>query len=188
MTEEVQAKKYFSNKVLLIVLGVLILVIIGLIIGVVVVNMNGGREVAKVEENVNQGETVSATEKTEEQKRTEDEMTIVNAINQEIQPMEDMAEVQSYLDQKVEEYAGESVQPRIKMMKVWVYVNDNQPEEALAMAEGITEEEQDDSQKMNYYAAMAKIYDGLGDEEKAQSYQDQWKALYDKLYDGGHSF
>lgn len=195
MTEEVQAKKYFSNKVLLIVLGVLILVIIGLIIGVVVVNMNGGREVATIVQgsaDVEQSEKRDPAERTEAQKQVEDEMNIITKLNQDIDEMETVEEKQAYLDQKVEEYSGESVLPRIIITKAWVYIHDNQAENALTVLEEINEDELTEDQKLDYYSVMMNAYQQLDDAESVQKYQSQWDALYVEMFEeidgGGYSF
>ena len=155
-----------SKKWLLAILSLLILVIIGLIAGIVVLNMDGG----------------GAGDGLPEVIKSDDE--IINDLMNEIKPLS-TEESESYLDEKLREFAGTSIESRIRIMKVYVFLNAGFFDDAIAVAQDINEGELSDKERLDYYEALWQSYRGIGDEDKFNEYSAMWVNLYNKIYDGG---
>lgn len=149
-----------TKKSLAIVLGILCVAIIGLVVGIVVVNTSVVTEEIK------------------------DDDEIVNNVLVDILPM-DVDEAEIYLDEKLKEYSDSYMQFKLKMMKINVYLNDNRPENAIVAATNIDDNYLDDEQKMDYYTALFKAYRQIGDAENEQFYIDKYLDVYNKVFDGG---
>ena len=149
-----------SNKLLVGILSGLILVIVGLVIGIVVVN-----NTPKIIVLENEGE-------------------IVNGILDAMIPMT-VEEAEDYLDDQLVEYAGTSVVQKIKIMKVNVFVNDGFFNDAIVVANDIDEKDLDTREKMDFFAAMAAAYDGVGNVEEYNYYSEKYMAVYTSIFGGG---
>ncbi len=161
MTEE--GRRRSGNGLLVGILLVLVVAIVGLAVGIVMVNLQ--REENSPEIVVKDDE-------------------IVNEILNTIRPMS-IDESEEYLDGKLEEYKGTSLEFDIEMMKINVYVNGGRPADAIAVAAIVNDGKLDDEEKMQYYMALNKAYRAIGDNENANYYRDKYFVIYDEIYDGG---
>lgn len=161
MTEE--GRRRSGNGLLVGILLVLVVAIVGLVVGIVMVNLQ--REENSPEIVVKDDE-------------------IVNEILNTIRPMS-IDESEEYLDGKLEEYKDTSLEFDIEMMKINVYVNGGRPADAIAVAAIVNDGKLDDEEKMQYYMALNKAYRAIGDDENANYYRDKYFVIYDEIYDGG---
>lgn len=161
MTKE--GEKRSGNGMLVGILSFLVLVIVGLAVGIVVVNMqkkDGPQEVAKTNEE------------------------ITDEILDTIRPM-NVEDSEKYLDEKLEEYSGTELEFRIKMMKINVYVNSEEFENAITISDIIDDKDLNNKEKMEYYGALIKAYNGVGNEEKVNDLKDKYSIIYNEVFDGG---
>ena len=177
MNEEGTAKRQLSNNVLIAILAVLILLIIGLIIGIVVVNISNGQ---------NQDITPTVAVVTDEaaKAQADEDEAFVRDLNNQLTEMTEIDEAQAFLDEKLAEHQDDSKAFRIKVMKMWVYINAGEPDQALPIAETINEDELDDYQKLKLYSTLNRLYQDLGDEETSQNYVTKWGDMHEKIYGG----
>ena len=157
---------------------ILILLIIGLIVGIVVVNINNGQNQG------NNGPSATVVSNDVAKAQAEEDEAYVRELNQEIMQMSDFDEAQAFLDEKLAEHQDDSKAFRIKVMKMWVYINGGEADQAVPVAESINEDELDDYQKLKFYAALNRMYQDLGDEETSQSYVTKWNDMHEKIYGG----
>ena len=214
MTEAAGAKKARGNRILWIVLGVLIVAMVGLIVGLVVTKQKelgltgglqgeeqsqeesgeefameegvvyagtGGVEELEGADPADQGIAIEYSEMIAEREKDYD---TVNQLNAEIASMS-VAQAEEFLDGKLSEYAGTSMEFRIKIMKIWVYINGGDYDSALALAEQLEPGQLNEVNQMDYNRVMSRIYAGLGNTNLANQYNDQWQQLYIKVYGEG---
>ena len=162
MTEE--GRRRSGNGLLVGILLVLVVAIVGLVVGIVMVNLQ--REENSPEIVVKDDE-------------------IVNEILNTIRPMS-IDESEEYLDGKLEEYKGTSLEFDIEMMKINVYVNGGRPADAIAVAAIVNDEKLNDEEKMQYYMALSKAYEDVGDKEESDYYYfKKYLVVYNRVFDGG---
>lgn len=157
-----EGKHNFDNKVLIGILIFLILAIVGLTVGIVIVSLR----------------------KNEDESLAEDTAQILDDANDEISPMT-VGEAVEYLDAKILEYDGTEATEGLMIMKMNVYINGGEPEEALAVALMVDENKLSDAAKMDYYMALGKIYEALGDEKMANDFYDRYILIYNEIFGGG---
>lgn len=191
-----------GNALLLGILGFLCVVIVGLGIGVVATFVLKGKEAEEISpaddsvwdnRNVEIGEDGQVDWETvpddigltgEEQEQISEDFEIINEINYEIYPMS-LEDCMSYLDNKLEEYKGTSLEFRIRMIKVWVYVNKDMPTEAKEVFDEIDENTLSEHEKVDYLDAKWQIYDKLGDSESSTAYNQEYQKQYYKVWGKG---
>lgn len=92
------------------------------------------------------------------------------------------SEAITYLDAKIEEYAGTEYEFSTRLVKIYLLLNATDNEAALAEAEKINPEDLESEQALDYYSAMWKIYDALGESDLSLQYQEMFAALYNFIY------
>lgn len=155
--------KRSGNGMLIGILSFLVLVIVGLVVGIVVVNMQ---------------------KKDGPQKAVKTNEEIIDEVLDTIEPMS-VEDSEKYLDEKLKEYSGTELEFRIKMMKINVYVNGEEFKNAIAISDIIDDKNLNNEEKMEYYKALIKVYNGIGDEEKVNSLKDKYFIIYNEVFDGG---
>ena len=174
-----------GNKVLLGILSILIVAIIGLTVGVVAVVNQKDKIAMSPEDNSSSAGTagsLSSENSSDTSQEVLDELSLTSEFNLAISSLS-TTDSQSYLDAKMQEYADSPrMQYRLKLMKAWVYVNDDQVENGLEVIADTDEETLDDRQKLDYYDLMVRVYEELGDEEKVADYGAKWRAIYADIF------
>ena len=212
MNKEAGERKKWGNKFLWIILGILIIVMIGLIIGLVITKqrekeaIEGLQETTQSQEEeeedfameegvvyaggavelegtdpADRGVEIEYSEMVAEREK---DYETVNQLNAEITPMS-VAQAEQFLDEKLSEYAGTSMEFRIKIMKIWVYINGGDYNSALALAQQLEPGQLNEVNQMDYNRVMSRIYEGLGNMNLANQYDNQWQQLYIKVYGEG---
>ena len=141
-----------SNKGLMATIVVLVIMIIGLVVGIVVVNMQ------------------KDSQQPEEVVRTDGE--IIYEISDTIFRMS-TDEAIEYLDEQLEKYAGTNLEYQIKIYKVRAYKLGGMINEAILLAESMDTSEMSDNETMNFYNDLSELYRESGDEEKADYYKEE---------------
>ena len=155
---KVDGTKTKSRVGLIAILATLVVAIVALVVGIVVVNS-------------------SKTNDYSENELVEEFIGAIAPLN--------VDESEAYLDKKLDEFGGTGLVPRIKMMKMYVYLNAGLFNDAAIVASDINENELSEDVKMEYYNALSQIYDGIGNEDKFNYYSEKWIGLYNKIYNGG---
>ena len=88
----------------------------------------------------------------------------------------------SYLNSKVEEYAGTSMEYEARSILIYQYIEDGEDEQALEELQKVDPDTLDLRQMMDYTNALAKVYRALGEYDLAKSYQVQYATLYNIGY------
>ena len=159
-----KGRERFENRGLWILLGVLCVVIVGLGVGVIIVNSLNNDNAAEME--------------------TKSDEDIINDILNTIEPMS-IEDTLAYLDEQLLIYGNTSLTSDIEMMKLNACVNAEQFSDAIEVARQIDEDSLDSSKKMNLYSALNKAYSGLGDVENANYYDNKFADMYYEVFDGG---
>ena len=152
----------FENRGLLILLGFLCVVIVGLGVGVIIVNFLNNSNVMEME--------------------AKNDETILDDILNTIEPMS-IDDTLTYLDEQLLIYGGTDLASAIEMMKLNACVNAEQFDIAVKVAEEISEDSLDSSERLNLYSALNKAYTGLGDMENANYYSDKFVEMYYEVFD-----
>lgn len=164
-----------NNGVLWGILGILLIFIVGL--GVAIAIPKGGEESTPQQQIVAEEEEYDGFFGEKTVQRQTDDSTIVAELNAAIEPMS-ADEAIAFLDEQQEPHAGTSTAHRIEIMKVWVYINDGRPEEAMELMEQIDENDLDERQLMDYYNVISRIYYDLGDETQGDEYAAKSSEIY----------
>ena len=184
MKKEAKKKATLSNNVLLGVLGLLLVVIVGLVVGVAIPKQKN-EEVVVGENPSGATDYEPGTIDDPVVQERQNDFVLMSEINDVIKPLSTEDSIK-YLDQQMNEYEDDSsMQYRISIMKVNVYLNDNMPEEAMALLNAIDVEALDNNQSMDYYKALTKANEELGNEEERQADEDQYFALYYQVFSKG---
>ena len=140
-----------SNKGLKATIAVLAVMVVGLVIGILMLN-------------------TKKSDQPEEVAKTDDE--IIYDISSAIygKPTEEAIE---YLDEQLTKYAGTSLEHRIKMYKIRAYKLGGMTNEAILLAESMDTSEMSDNETMNFYNDLSELYRESGDEEKADYYKEE---------------
>ena len=192
MEKGAKKKLQVSNGALVAVLGGLLVIIICLVVGIVVVPKMGeqgeeAQQVAQGEQGNQEDEPAgivgperSGIFSEDEQQKFYDEYELVSQFNSDIRPL-NTEDSQAYLDEKLAEYAGTSMENRIMVMKTWVYLNDGMPTEAMEVISQVDESNLDEQQKVDYYEVMSEANKGVGNSDSADEYIKKWRAQYLKV-------
>lgn len=175
MVQEVQNEKHRGNKLLWGALGVLLVAILGLAVAVVVVTTTKGQQQEEIADTGSEEEVLSPAE------QAAADYAKVDDINRQLGPMS-VEEAQAYLDKQLPQYLGTSMEFRVRMMKLWVYINDGWYDDALALAETMDEESYEGQDKVDYYNALIATYAGLGNEDMRKAYMQKRSEQYMIMY------
>ena len=183
MKKEAKKKATLNNNVLLGVLGLLLIAIVGLVVGVAIPKQKDGGVVGEEPGETTEYEPGTINDPVMQER--ESDFVLMSEINDVIKPLSTEDSIK-YLDQQMNEYEDDSsMQYRISIMKVNVYLNDNMPNEAMALLNAIDVEDLDNNQSMDYYKALTKANEELGNEEERQAAEDQYFALYYQVFSKG---
>ena len=213
MTEKAGTQEKQLRKTLWIVLGVLLAIMVVLIIVLVVVKQQGCQNLEgqtqeqqqtsqeNWEEQAEEGEVFAGGPEVEEgmaqpgggdaeygpalEQWAKDSET-VEELNTQIIPMS-VEQAEEFLDGKLKEYAGTDMEYRIEVMKIWVYNNEGQYQNALGLAQKIDPDQLSELQKVDYYRVMWVINEGLGNNTQASQYENKWQELHNKLFSAGEN-
>lgn len=153
-----------KNRILVVILSVLCVAIVGLTAGIVVV--------AKPWENGNDTETEVSDEE------------FLSNVNTALSNLTTGAGAE-YLDGLITEYADTNLAVKLSIMKVNLYINDGNGEQALAAAAGIDEAALEGRELLDYYSARMNIEELLGNEEGYKCAYNKYWETYLEYYDGG---
>lgn len=147
-----------KKHILTIILSCLVLLIIGLVVWIVVVKLNQPEPLPDLPND-----------------------QLVSKMRDDIRTL-DIDESMDYINYRLTQYQDEEIQYELKMMKVNVYLNYDQPEEALTASNDIKEDNLTPQQKMRLYHVLNQIYTKTKDEEKANEYLEKYQAMYKIIY------
>jgi len=168
-------KKRIQKRILVGVLSALLVVIVGLIVAIVVVNLNSGKTEVGEGGGNGSGEVVEDVDPNQ---------IVLDGIREEIGTMSGV-DAEMYLDEKIEEYQGTELDYDVKLIKVYYFYNAGQFACALNLLQQIDKESLSQYELMEYYAAMRDVYRGLEDTQNSAYYQDLYLAVYLEIFDGG---
>lgn len=148
-----------KKHILVIILSCLVALIIGLVVWIVVAKLNSKPE------PINDLPNDQLFSKMREELRTLD-----------------IDESMDYINYRLTQYQNEEIQYELKMMKVNVYLNYDKPEDALAAATEISEENLTPQQKMRLYHVFYQSYAKIKNEEKAAEYLEKYQTMYNIIF------
>lgn len=145
----------------------------GFLIAIIVTNNQGG--------NIDE-----LPENTEPVTMEYTDVEIANELNKIQLQVYDMKldEAQSYINKQIQKYRGTNLWPRLIIFKAWVYVNSNDQDSALRVADELDVDELDNELKLKYYDLLRSIYYIKNDQEKEKEYYDKYWATYDDMFGG----
>lgn len=166
-----------KRKKLVIALIIMAVVIVGLVVAILVVAQpwkSGSQcEGGNTENSLTPEEVIR--QKLDEMSAKVDEVTAVTS------EMEYDAALE-YVNNKIEEYAGTEFEFGMRMIKMYLLINNGEESLALEEADKIETETLYAEQQLDFYNVMIRASQGVGDEYMAQYYQDLYTTLYQYVY------
>ncbi|MBR0488073.1 hypothetical protein IJJ39_00095 [Candidatus Saccharibacteria bacterium] len=174
---EADGDKKRTRRIFAVIYIALGVVIVGLAVAIVVVNVTRGDGSEETSGVIDDGADVEADDcegnaEDVEAKREE----ISNKITETAIETEKMSydEAISFIDGKIQEYAGTDYEFGMRMIKIYRLINNNDAEAALSESEKIDVGKLYAEQVLDFYRVMMRIYQALGDEYQVSYYQDMY--------------
>ena len=161
-----------DKKPLVITLSILCVIIAGLVIAILAVSRpwDGGDE---------EGATCGGNGNETSEQRDDRIAEKISEVAEQANGMS-FDEAIEYLDREINNYAGSEYEYGIRMVKIYLLLNNGESSEALEEAKKIDAEngKLDEEQLLDYYNIMMRIYGELGDDTMMIYYQDAYSGMY----------
>jgi len=173
------SRSHHASRPLIIVLIILGAAIVGLAVGIIIINLSSHKPSGTVDATDNETTSEDILSEIREHTRT------ISA-----------GESQTYINDMIEKYAGADEEFSIRLIKVNLLKNENQYTEALIEAKKLEQQELNDIEEMQLYSTFREIYIELAnasdDENEGKDYLNEYNEynnkywnLYLDYYEGG---